>query len=160
MPISILANITIELFATMSWWIIKNTFTGIYYLVFRNNKKTTYINVISVFSFKILGNISPFIVKIIVHFWQGAEIYSLINRIYLKFNQAIGIDISLNLIDFCLLLMYISSIMVKRVWQPKKRKRVKKHGFLSRMFSKGGRKVLKRRLAKGRKVLVRSLFRK
>lgn len=45
MPISILANITIELFATMSWWIIKNTFTGIYYLVFRNNKKTTYIQI-------------------------------------------------------------------------------------------------------------------
>lgn len=43
MPISILANITIELFTTMSWWIIKNTFTGIYFLVFRNNKNTTYI---------------------------------------------------------------------------------------------------------------------
>jgi len=38
--------------------------------------------------------------------------------------------------------------MVKRVWPPTKRKRVKKHGFLNRMFSKGGRKVLKRRLAK------------
>ncbi len=65
-----------------------------------------------------------------------------------------------NIIDFYLCLGYISSNMVKRVWQPKKRKRVKKHGFLNRMFSKGGRKVLKRRLAKGRKVLVRALFKK
>jgi len=50
--------------------------------------------------------------------------------------------------------------MVKRVWQPKKLKRVKKHGFLKRMLTKGGRRVIKRRLAKGRKLLVRSLFKK
>jgi len=50
--------------------------------------------------------------------------------------------------------------MVKRVWQPKKRKRVKKHGFLKRMLSVGGRNVLKRRIAKGRKVLSRTFFRK
>jgi len=50
--------------------------------------------------------------------------------------------------------------MVKRVWQPKKIKRVKKHGFFKRMLTKGGRNVLKRRLAKGRKVLARALFKK
>jgi large subunit ribosomal protein L34 len=50
--------------------------------------------------------------------------------------------------------------MVKRVWQPKKLKRVRKHGFMARMLTKGGRKVIKRRLLKGRKLLVRSFFKK
>ena len=39
---------------------------------------------------------------------------------------------------------------MKRTWQPKKAKRVKKHGFLKRMDSHDGRKVLKRRRGKGR----------
>ncbi|MBW6441317.1 50S ribosomal protein L34 [Patescibacteria group bacterium] len=42
----------------------------------------------------------------------------------------------------------------KRTWQPKKRKRVKKHGFLKRMSSPGGINVIKRRKAKGRKEVV------
>lgn len=40
--------------------------------------------------------------------------------------------------------------MPKRTWQPKKDKRVKKHGFLTRMSTAGGVKVIKRRIAKGR----------
>ncbi|MEN9649079.1 MAG: hypothetical protein RL094_46 [Candidatus Parcubacteria bacterium] len=38
-------------------------------------------------------------------------------------------------------------------YQPKKRKRAKKHGFLSRSKTHGGKRVLKTRRQKGRKKL-------
>ncbi|MBI5299666.1 MAG: 50S ribosomal protein L34 [Deltaproteobacteria bacterium] len=39
---------------------------------------------------------------------------------------------------------------MKRTYQPSKKRRVKTHGFLQKMASPDGRKVLKRRRRKGR----------
>jgi len=40
--------------------------------------------------------------------------------------------------------------MTKRTYQPKKLKRVRKHGFLAKNTTKSGRAVMKRRQLKGR----------
>ena len=40
--------------------------------------------------------------------------------------------------------------MPKQTYQPKKRKRSRQHGFMKRMASTAGQKVLRRRRAKGR----------
>ena len=50
--------------------------------------------------------------------------------------------------------MYKGGKSVKRTYQPKKRHRTRVHGFLGRMRTKNGRKVIASRRSKGRAKLA------
>ena len=44
--------------------------------------------------------------------------------------------------------------MSKRTWQPKRKKRLRVHGFLKRMATASGKNIINARRAKGRKRLT------
>ena len=47
--------------------------------------------------------------------------------------------------------------MSKRTWQPKRKKRLKVHGFLKRMSTSSGKNIINKRRAKGRRNLTVSV---
>lgn len=44
---------------------------------------------------------------------------------------------------------------MKRTWQPKKKKGLRKHGYLQRSKTKSGKDIIKRRRARGRAIIAK-----